>query len=403
MSTFEGPMMAVKTVNSLSHFTNWTIGHVHSGALGWVALTCFAALYYMIPRLWHTTLYSQRLAEAHFWIATLGLILYVTPMWVSGVTQGLMWRALNPDGSLTYTFIETVSAIRIYDVVRAGGGAVFLCGVFIMFYNVIRTIRQGSSAVPAPETDDTGGGARRGRRAMTVRWERHHPLEGQWKRFTVYTLLAILVGGLVLLVPPFFLQGTIEPIDGMQPYSALELEGRDIYIREGCNTCHSQQVRPLKAETDRYGAFSMAGEGIYDRPFLWGSRRTGPDLARVGGKYPDSWHWLHFENPRNLEPRSNMPDFAFVLERRLDTRLTARKLEVLRSLGHPYSDEQIENAVDDALAQAASVAASLRADGVALSEDGAVSEGVALIAYLQSLGRALHPDAVALAGASGGR
>jgi cytochrome c oxidase cbb3-type subunit I/II len=149
MSTFEGPMMALKTVNSLSHFTNWTIGHVHSGALGWVALTCFATLYYMIPRLWHTTLWSVRLAEAHFWVATLGLLLYVTPMWVSGVTQGLMWRAVNPDGSLTYTFIESVSAIRVYDVVRAGGGALFLFGVFLMLVNVWQTIRQGSAAVPA--------------------------------------------------------------------------------------------------------------------------------------------------------------------------------------------------------------------------------------------------------------
>ncbi len=150
MSTFEGPMMAIKTVNSLSHFTNWTIGHVHSGALGWVALTCFATLYYMIPRLWHTQLYSVRLANTHFWIATLGLLLYVTPMWISGVTQGLMWRAVNPDGSLAYTFIESVSAIRVYDVIRAVGGAVFLSGAFVMFYNVIMTIRQGSAAAPEP-------------------------------------------------------------------------------------------------------------------------------------------------------------------------------------------------------------------------------------------------------------
>ncbi len=148
MSTFEGPMMAIKTVNALSHFTNWTIGHVHSGALGWVALTCFATLYYLVPRLWHTELWSHRLAETHFWVATLGIILYVTPMWISGVTQGLMWRATNPDGSLTYTFIETVAAIRVYDILRALGGAVFLSGALIMFWNVIQTIRQGSAAIP---------------------------------------------------------------------------------------------------------------------------------------------------------------------------------------------------------------------------------------------------------------
>jgi cytochrome c oxidase cbb3-type subunit 1 len=150
MSTFEGPMMAIKTVNSLSHFTNWTVGHVHSGALGWVALTCFATLYYLVPRLWHTQLWSVRLAEAHFWVATLGIVMYVTPMWVSGVTQGLMWRAVNADGSLTYSFIETVAAIHLYDVLRAAGGAIFLSGTLLMVYNVWRTVQQGTSAAPAP-------------------------------------------------------------------------------------------------------------------------------------------------------------------------------------------------------------------------------------------------------------
>jgi cytochrome c oxidase cbb3-type subunit I/II len=226
-------------------------------------------------------------------------------------------------------------------------------------------------------------------------WEWHRPLESRWVSFTLLTLLAVVVGGLVLLVPPFFLQGTLEPILGVEPYSALELEGRDIYIREGCNTCHSQQVRPLKAETDRYGHFSMAGESIYDRPFLFGSRRTGPDLARVGGKYPDSWHWYHFQDPRSIEPRSNMPGFAFLLERPLDTSLTSRKLAALRRLGHPYSDEAIANAAADARAQAEQVAASLRGDGIELTEAQARSEVLALIAYLQCLGRAVAEEPVA--------
>ncbi|HEY5656593.1 MAG TPA: cytochrome-c oxidase, cbb3-type subunit I [Myxococcota bacterium] len=163
MSTFEGPMMAVKTVNSLSHFTDWTIGHVHSGALGWVALTCFGTLYYLIPRLWHTQLYSVRLAETHFWIATLGLVLYVTSMWISGVTQGLMWRAVNPDGSLMYTFIESVSAIFVYDVIRVVGGALFLGGALLMFYNVGKTIRQGTKRVPEPLAPVAGAALAGGR------------------------------------------------------------------------------------------------------------------------------------------------------------------------------------------------------------------------------------------------
>jgi cytochrome c oxidase cbb3-type subunit I/II len=232
-------------------------------------------------------------------------------------------------------------------------------------------------------------------------WEWHRPLEGRFVSFALLTLLAVAVGGLVLLIPPFFLQGTIRPIPGVVPYSALELEGRDLYIREGCNTCHSQQVRPLRSETERYGRFSLAGESVYDRPFLFGSRRTGPDLARVGGRYPDSWHWYHLEDPRRIEPRSNMPSFAFLLETPLDTSLTSRKLAVLRRLGHPYGEQEIANAGRDALAQAGAVAARLRAEGVELGATGERSEAVALIAYLQGLGRALREAPLAAAGGGG--
>lgn len=217
-------------------------------------------------------------------------------------------------------------------------------------------------------------------------WDWHRPLEAKTVTFTVLTLLAILVGGLVELVPPYFLQGTMDPIEGVTPYSALELEGRDLYIREGCNNCHSQMIRPFKTETDRYGPFTMPGEGVYDRPFLWGSRRTGPDLARVGGKYPDSWHWIHLRNPREIEPRSNMPPYAFLMENPLDLSLTKRKLEVLHDLGHPYDQAAIDGAEADARAQAERVTASLRKDGQALADAEGRSEAVALIAFLQRLG-----------------
>jgi cytochrome c oxidase cbb3-type subunit I/II len=232
---------------------------------------------------------------------------------------------------------------------------------------------------------------------MAYEW--HRPIEARWATLTVLTFAAVIVGGLVLLIPPYFLQGTIREVPGIRPYGALELEGRDIYIREGCNTCHSQMVRPFKMETDRYGPYSLAGEGIYERPFLYGSRRTGPDLARVGGKYPDSWHWLHFENPRNIEPRSNMPSFAFLAKRALDTSLTAQRLRVLRKLGHPYSDAEIEGATADAEAHAARIADSLRKDGVHLDEVQERSETIALIAYLQALGHAVREQSVAGAAA----
>jgi len=223
-----------------------------------------------------------------------------------------------------------------------------------------------------------------------VAFERHRKLEQRWVSFTVLTLLAVLVGGSVLLIPPFFLQGVVEPVPGHKPYSALEQEGRDIYVREGCYTCHSQMVRPLRTETDRYGPYSLAGESAYDRPFQFGSRRTGPDLARVGKKYPDSWHWLHFRDPRSIEPRSNMPSFAFLAETPLDLSLTRKKLAALRSLGAPYGDAEVESAEVDARAQMDAVAAGLRKEGIELGEVEAKSEALALIAYLQSLGHALR-------------
>jgi cbb3-type cytochrome c oxidase subunit II len=220
-------------------------------------------------------------------------------------------------------------------------------------------------------------------------FDRHRALESKSLRFTVFTLLTVAVGGIVLLIPPAFMQGTVEPLSGLRPYSALQQEGRDIYVREGCNVCHSQQVRPFKTETDRYGHYSVAGEGVYDRPFLWGSRRTGPDLARVGGKYPSSWHWLHFQDPRRIEPRSNMPAFAFLSTTPLDTSLTSRKLAVLRTLGAPYTDAEVDGAAASALAEADVIAAALRKEGIVLDETQARSEVIAVIAYLQSLGRAI--------------
>ncbi|HTO09518.1 MAG TPA: cytochrome-c oxidase, cbb3-type subunit II [Myxococcota bacterium] len=235
---------------------------------------------------------------------------------------------------------------------------------------------------------------------MAFEW--HRRLESNAVLLSILTFLAVAVGGLVLLIPPHFLAGTIEPIAGVTPYSPLELEGRDIYIREGCNVCHSQEVRPFKTETDRYGAYSLAGEGVYDRPFLWGSRRTGPDLARVGGKYPPSWHWLHFHNPRDVEPRSNMPAFAFLAERELDLSDTGRKLEVLRSLGHPYSDADVAGAEASARAQQAEIAAKLRAAGIALTPVQERCETLAVIAYLETLGRAVRGQNAAELAVGGG-
>ncbi len=183
-------------------------------------------------------------------------------------------------------------------------------------------------------------------------------------------LITIVISGgfLVEVLPLFFLQEVNEPIEGLEPYSALELEGRDIYIREGCHVCHTQQIRPFRAETERYGHYSVAGEFVYDRPFLWGSKRTGPDLARVGGRYSDAWQRQHLSNPRSVVPESNMPAFPWLFENRVDSTKTAGKMETLQTLGVPYTDEQIANAA---------------------SEVEGKFEIEALVAYLQQLGTTL--------------
>ena len=196
----------------------------------------------------------------------------------------------------------------------------------------------------------------------------HEKVETNAGLLAIFIILVISIGGLVEIVPLFFLKDTTEPVAGLKPYTALQLEGRDVYIREGCYVCHSQMIRPFRAETERYGHYSVAGEFVYDHPFQWGSKRTGPDLARVGGRYSDEWHRVHLMNPRDVVPESNMPGFPWLAENTIDASLTPKKMEVLRTLGVPYTDADIEGA-------SAAVAGKTEMD--------------ALIAYLQSLGTAL--------------
>ena len=195
----------------------------------------------------------------------------------------------------------------------------------------------------------------------------HDLIERNTALMVVLILAVISVGGLVEIVPLFHQRSTTEPVAGLEPYGALELTGRDVYVREGCYNCHSQMIRPFRAETERYGRYSVAGEFVYDRPFQWGSKRTGPDLHRVGGRYSDEWHRVHLINPRDVVPESNMPAYPWLDETALDPSSIAPKLRALRTLGHPYTDEQIENAP------------------AALADK---SELDALVAYLQGLGTA---------------
>lgn len=200
----------------------------------------------------------------------------------------------------------------------------------------------------------------------------------------ILTTITIMIGTVTELVPLYTVQSTVPKIAEVTPYTPLELEGRDIYIREGCYTCHSQAVRPFRDETERYGPYSKPGEYVYDRPFQWGSKRTGPDLHRVGGKYPDSWHWIHMENPRAMEPESIMPNYPWLLKDKLDKSYTQAKMRALRKLGTPYTDEDIEKAIDRSRYQAKAIARRLTNDGIE-NVDHEV-EVIALIAYLQRLG-----------------
>ena len=387
MSTFEGPMLSIKSVNALSHYTDWTIGHVHSGALGWYGFMNFALIYFLVPRLWKTELYSVRLATIHFWIGTIGIIFYIISMWVAGITQGLMWRAFDSEGYLAYgNFVETVLRVVPMYWVRLIGGLLYLGGIILLVYNIWKTI----AGAEVPEDEQASAPALTGPKPVYAGFQMM--LETQPIKFGVWVLVAVLIGGVIEFIPMFAVKSNIPTIASVQPYTPLELEGRDIYVREGCYTCHSQMIRPFRAETERYGEYSKAGEFVYDHPFQFGSRRIGPDLHRIGGKYPDIWHYRHMENPRSTSQGSIMPNYDFLLTTKLSTLDTKAKIKAMQTLGVPYSREDIENAVKDLKKQAKQIGDGLAAQGVLDSED---KEIVALIAYMQRLGTDIKKEPIA--------
>ena len=381
MATFEGPMLSLKNVNAIAHFTDWIISHVHIGALGWNGFLTFGILYWLIPKLWKTELYSKKLANFHFWIGTLGIVFYASSMYWSGITQSLMWKQFTPLGTLQYpNFLETVLQIVPMYIIRMIGGSLYFVGVIVMAYNLIKTTRQGAfqkdEAAEAPPLVKFEDPFKKGLR--------HRWLEGKPIYFLFLALIAILIGGIIEFVPTFLIKSNIPTIASVKPYTPLELHGRDIYIREACNSCHSQLVRPFRSETERYGEYSKAGEYVYDHPFLWGSKRTGPDLHRVGGKYPNFWHYLHMENPSSMSPGSIMPSYPWLLTNELDVSNTEKKIKVMRSIGVPYPDGYEEFALQDLNAQAEEITLDLQKSGAPAEPN---KEIIALIAYLQRLGR----------------
>ena len=380
MATFEGPMLSLKNINAIAHFTDWIVAHVHVGALGWNGFLIFAMLYWLVPRIFQTALYSEKLLKIHFWIGTIGIALYAIPMYISGFTQGMMWKEFTAEGTLQYgNFLDTTLQLLPMHIMRAIGGTFYLIGAILMAINLFKTMALGTllaneptEAAPLISDDSSIRGGH---------W--HHWIERRPIQLLVASLIMILVGSLVELIPTFMVKSNVSTIEAVKPYTSLELEGRDIYIREGCVGCHSQMVRPFRSETERYGEFSKSGEFVYDHPFLWGSKRTGPDLHREGGKYPNAWHFQHMRDPTAMSPGSIMPAYAWLMEQTLSTTETQAKLSAMKKLGVPYDDVQINNAVSDLYAQAKLIQTNLANEKIKVSAD---KEIIALIAYLQRLG-----------------
>ncbi|MFN1834494.1 cytochrome-c oxidase, cbb3-type subunit I [Balneola sp. MJW-20] len=392
MVTFEGPMLSIANVNAIAHYSDYIIGHVHNGALLWNGGLTFAMLYYITPRIYKTKLYSVKLANVHFWFATLGAIFYVIPMYWGGITQSLLWKEFTSEGLLRYpNFLETVVQLIPMYALRAIGGSLFIVGAVTGTYNLFKTTRQGlftaTEEDSAPAVIDPAAG-------HTEKW--HRRLESRPIQFTALVLVAILIGGIIEYVPTVLVDSNIPTIASVKPYTPLEVEGRDIYIAEGCNGCHSQMIRPFRSETERYGEYSKAGEFVYDHPFLWGSKRTGPDLHRIGGKYPDSWHLRHMYDPTSTSPGSIMPAYPWMLEKDMDYETIPERINALRAVGVPYAEGYEDLAVRDMRAQAEQITSELKAngfdqiDGIQVTSDKQI---IAMIAYLQRLGIDIKGDA----------
>jgi cytochrome c oxidase cbb3-type subunit I/II len=382
MSTLEGPVMAIKSVNSLSHYTDWTIAHVHTGALGWNGFLTFSMLYWLFPRLWNTKLHSVKLANWHFWIALLGMMFYVVPMYASGITQGLMWKQFTKEGFLQYAnFLETVLQIVPMYRLRAIGGSLYIIGALLMAYNLWRTAKAGKFEA---ETEAQAA-VNHAPHAEEAHPYKHRWLEAKPMLLTALAFVAVLIGGLIEIVPMYLVKENVPTISSVKPYTPLEVLGRDIYIREGCVGCHSQMVRPFRSETERYGEYSKVGEFVFDHPFLWGSKRTGPDLHRVGGKYPDAWHYNHMDDPRSTSPGSIMPRYPWLLTQSLETNALPSRISALRKVGVPYPvGYENGDAQKDLATQASAIVLGLKVGSVDTTPD---REIVALIAYLQRLGK----------------
>ncbi|MCH6257257.1 cytochrome-c oxidase, cbb3-type subunit I [Puniceicoccaceae bacterium K14] len=436
MATFEGPLLSIRSVSALAHYTDWIIGHVHAGTLGWNGFMAAGMFYFLAPKLWKTKLYSTPLANLHFWLGLVGILLYVAAMWISGITQGLMLNGADSKGILNYpNFLETLQSIRPLMGFRVIGGGLYLIGFLLMAYNICMTIKSGKPVNGSFEVEEEEPTAERltliktlvspaflysaGLTVFSCMWlmgagafsiaglvlvfmtallayahyQKSGANFGKWYDkllensfpFTVLTLLAVLVGGVVQIVPLVTVDRDSIVEDRMQvPYTPLELAGRDLYVSEGCYNCHSQMIRPFVSEVKRYGDYSRLGESVYDHPYQWGSRRIGPDLARVGGKYNDSWHYDHMLKPEQISPGSNMPSYPWLFKKDIDYSALPSKISVQQTLGVPFENWTDQEVIESAQSQAQEIADRLSEQGKEIERD---REIIALIAYLQQLGK----------------
>lgn len=436
MATFEGPLLSIKSVSALAHYTDWIIGHVHAGTLGWNGFMAAGMFYFIAPRLWGTKLYSVTLANMHFWLGLVGILLYVASMWISGITQGLMLNNVDGQGILGYpSFLETLQSIRVLMGFRLIGGGFYLIGFLMMAYNIWKTIQSGKPVNGVFEVSEEKEEARKlglvgaiahpaflysaaiviffclwlfgdGFMELTglvltvftllfcvLHFNKSGGTFSVWydkllqsaMPFTVLVLLSAATGGIVQIVPLVTVDRDSVVKERLQiVYTPLELEGRDIYISEGCYNCHSQMIRPFVAEVKRYGDYSRLGESIYNHPYQWGSRRIGPDLARIGGKYSNAWHYDHMKDPRSTSPGSNMPSYPWLLEKPTNYHSLSSKINVQKTLGVPFPDWSPSEIDSAARAQAKEISKALKEEGKEIDPD---VELVAVIAYLQQLGK----------------
>ncbi len=412
MATFEGPMLSIKTVNSLSHYTDWTIAHVHAGALGWNGFMTFGMLYWLLPRIFQTKLWSERLATWHFWLGTLGILLYIIPIYVAGLTQGLMWRAFDAGGNLAYAdFVETVATVVPMWWARVAGGSLYFVGVCLLSVNYVMTWRSRPTVYevpviramplartyidPPPPKPRIQAGVLEFAKKVDVfqqlQW--HRIWERKAFQFTFWVIVAVVLASALEMIPTFLIRSNVSTNATIKPYTPLELAGREIYLSEGCYNCHSQMIRPIFAETERYGEFSKPGECIYDRPFQWGSRRIGPDLAREGGKNSHKWHFDHFRDPPAVVAKSIMPAYEHLYTSRLNFGMIQERINAVHLLGAPYgremrdaelmAHEQAQKIVKELVEQGGpSTYENARGIPIDLSE----SKLIALIAYVQRIG-----------------